>query len=386
MISMFGSNRQNNSVLVSIVVPTYQEAENLRSLITQISDSLSPLRRAYEIIVVDDNSQDGSDIVIAKLANEGHPVRIINRVGEKGLSSAVIRGFREAQGDVMVCIDADLSHPPEAIPRLLERLEGDESDFVIGSRYIPDGSTEETWGVFRWLNSKLATLLSRPFTRVKDPMSGFFALPRVVFERAEKLSPVGYKIGLELIVKCSPMNIYEIPIHFANRKYGQSKLNLKEQLNYIKHLKRLADFKYGDFSRIIQFCLVGSTGMALDLGTYTIFLHCAVTLTIARALAIWVAMTWNFWLNRRLTFSYSRRASIFSQYVRFLASCGTGAVISWSIAVLLSQHIPLFTNHLLFAAIIGIVAGTLFNFFLSRYWVFKELFPTAEHTDKIINT
>jgi len=372
---------RKKSDLVSIIVPTYQEAENLRILIARISHTMTTIHTPYEIIVVDDNSKDGSDRVISELADKGYPVRIIIRFAERGLSSAVIRGFKEAKGRFLVCIDADLSHPPEKIPQLLESLSGDKCDFAIGSRYVPGASIEENWGFFRSLNSKVATLLARPFTRINDPMSGFFALPLVVFEQAEKLDPIGYKIGLELIVKCSCRHICEIPIHFADRKYGQSKLHLKEQLNYLKHLKRLADFKYGNFSRLIQFCLVGSTGMAIDLGTYMFLLNSGIAITLSRGLAIWLAMTWNFWLNRRLTFSYSRPDSVLKQYPRFLASCGTGAFISWSIAVLLPQKVTMFSNHLLLAATIGIAVGTLFNFLLSRYWVFKRLssqFKTPE--------
>jgi dolichol-phosphate mannosyltransferase len=366
--------KKSRADFVSIVVPTYKEAENLRALVTQISDCMSPLHRPYEIILVDDDSQDGSKQIVGQLRDEGYPVRIIIRVGVRSLSSAVIHGFREAQGNYLVCMDADLSHPPEAIPRLLESIDEDgDSDFAIGSRYVPGASTEETWGIFRWINSKVATLLARPFTRIKDPMSGFFALPRAIFEQAEELNPIGYKIGLELIVKCACRNIREIPIHFADRKYGQSKLNLKEQFNYLRHLKILADFKFGKYSRLIQFCLVGSTGIAVDLSLYSALLQLGLPLTMSRALAIWLAMNWNFWLNRRLTFSYSRRGGILSQYTKFVASCTTGAVISWSIAVLLPHQYPLFARHLLIAAIIGIIAGTLCNFLLSRYWVFTKL-------------
>lgn len=233
--------------LISIVVPTYREVENIRLLVTRIFRVMTSIGLVYEIIVVDDNSRDGIDVEVARLADEGHPVRIIVRLNERGLSSAVIRGFQEALGNVLICMDADLSHPPEKIPKLVEYLEKNDVDFVIGSRYVPGASTEETWGVFRWLNSKAASLLARPFTNIKDPMSGFFAISRKVFERAEGLDPIGYKIGLELIVKCSCKNIYEIPIHFADRKHGQSKLNLKEQFNYLRHLKRLVDFKWSVF-------------------------------------------------------------------------------------------------------------------------------------------
>jgi len=369
----FDQTVHKKSKLVSIIVPTYQEVGNLSILIARISRAMKKIHRPYEVIIVDDNSQDGSDKTIAKLAEKGYPVRIIIRFAERGLSSAVIRGFREAKGRELVCLDADLSHPPEVIPKLLDSLKAGKYDFAIGSRYVPGASIQENWGLFRSLNSKIATLFARPFTNVRDPMSGFFALPRVIFEQADKLDPIGYKIGLELIVKCSCRNISEIPIHFADREHGQSKLRFKEQLNYLKHLKRLADFKYGNFSRLIQFCLVGSTGMVIDLGTYIILLRSGIAITLARGLAIWLAMTWNFWLNRRLTFSYSRPDSILKQYPRFLASCGIGAFISWSIAVLIPHKVTMFANHLLLAATIGIAVGTLLNFLLSRYWVFKRL-------------
>jgi dolichol-phosphate mannosyltransferase len=233
--------------LISIIVPTFQEAENLKALTYRIADAMSLSCENYEIIIVDDNSQDNSDKMVSQLAKNGHPIRMIIRMNERGLSSAVIRGFREAEGDFLVCMDADLSHPPEGIPRLLKCIMEDGINFAIGSRYVPGASMDKTWSAFRWINSKVATLLAKPFTTAKDPMSGFFALPRDVFERADKLDPIGYKIGLELLVKCSIKNICEIPIHFSNRRHGKSKLNLKEQINYIRHLKRLFRYKYGRF-------------------------------------------------------------------------------------------------------------------------------------------
>lgn len=230
--------------LVSIVVPTYKEAPNLRPLVKRITDAMSAFCCEYEIIVVDDDSKDDADKIIAELAAEGGPVRLITRMGERSLSSAVIRGFKEASGEILVCMDADLSHPPEAIPQLIEQLHQPEVDFVIGSRYVAGGTTAENWGPLRWLNSKIATLMAHPFTRVKDPMSGFFATRRSVFERGRSFNPIGYKIGLELIVKCRCERIREVPIHFACRKFGRSKLNFKEQLKYLRHINRLLRYKY----------------------------------------------------------------------------------------------------------------------------------------------
>ncbi|HRX85479.1 MAG TPA: polyprenol monophosphomannose synthase [Phycisphaerae bacterium] len=231
------------TAIVSVVVPTYCEADNIRPLITRITAAMAQADLQHEIIIVDDNSRDGTEALCAELVADGMPLRLIVRRDERGLSSAVLRGFTEARGDILVCLDADLSHPPEAIPQLVATLERDGADFVIGSRYVAGGTTDQSWGLFRWLNSKVATLLARPFTRARDPMAGFFALRRQTFAAAAPLDPIGYKIGLELIVKCRCRRVMEVPIHFADRRAGESKLNLREQLNYVRHLARLARFK-----------------------------------------------------------------------------------------------------------------------------------------------
>ncbi len=238
------SRSQQQTVMLSIIVPTYHEVENIPTLINEISQALDRTTHPYEVIVVDDNSQDGSEEAVALLGKEGHPVRIVTRTEERGLSSAVLRGFEEARGTYLLCMDADLSHPPAAIPRLIDALQRPETDFVIGSRYVPGASTDEDWGLFRWFNSKIATLLARPLTSAKDPMAGFFALSRDTFIQADALNPIGYKIGLELIVKCGCKSVREVPIHFADRRFGESKLTIKEQLNYLKHLWRLAAYKF----------------------------------------------------------------------------------------------------------------------------------------------
>jgi dolichol-phosphate mannosyltransferase len=368
------TSNSNADPVVSIVVPTFREVENLPLLIARVSAAMTAAgHTSYEMIVVDDNSQDGTEEAISKAAAEGRPVRVITRTEERGLSSAVIRGFTEARGDILICMDADLSHPPEALPQLVETIRGNPTvDFVIGSRYVPGAGTDQSWGLFRWLNSKVATLMARPFTSAKDPMAGFFALPRKVFARADHLNPIGYKIGLELIVKCGCGDVREIPIYFADRQFGESKLSLKEQIRYIKHLKRLADYKYGSFSQLAQFCLVGSTGVVVDLAALALLLRAALPFEIARAIAILVAMTWNFWLNRRLTFSYSRRGGLIGQYFRFVATCSVGGIVSYAISVGLKSWVEFFHIHVFLAALIGIIVGTLFNFLISRYWVFKR--------------
>jgi dolichol-phosphate mannosyltransferase len=223
---------------VSVIVPTYREVESLPHLI----DRLSPLRahfRSFELLVMDDDSKDGTDALLEKLALPW--VRLIVRTKNRGLSQAVVDGLALARYDTIVVMDADLSHPPEMLPRMVAETRA--HDFVVGSRYVGGGKVDQGWSLLRWINSMVATFTARPFTRVKDPMSGFFAFRRTLLDRTAKLDPVGYKIGLELIVKSGVRDIVELPIHFSDRQYGESKLSLREHLAYLRHIGRLTAFK-----------------------------------------------------------------------------------------------------------------------------------------------
>ena len=212
--------------------------------------------------MVNDYSGDGTTEICRDLAQQ-YPVRLETRKSERGLSSAVLHGLRRARGDVLIVMDADLSHPPEKVPELVEALDDAEVDFVIGSRYVRGGGMDEDWGLARWLNSKVATLMARPFTRAADPMAGFFALRRTSFRRADEtseLNPIGYKIGLELMVKCGCQRVHEVPIQFSNRLHGKSKLSLREQLNYVRHLGRLAEYKLRHLPQTAEIRLRGRIG------------------------------------------------------------------------------------------------------------------------------
>jgi dolichol-phosphate mannosyltransferase len=228
--------------VISIVVPTYKEVENLPHLTKAVSDAFSGRGWDYEILFVDDDSQDGSEEVCTELA-ETEPVRIEVRKGERGLATAVIRGIELSKGDIVVVMDADLSHPASAIPEMVERLQSAESDFVLGSRYVEGGTIHDDWTLFRKLNSVIPSLLARPLCHLRDPMSGFFAIRRADMPDASRLSPIGYKIALEIFVKGNFQHASEVPIHFSDRQYGESKLSLKEQLNFLRHVARLYGYK-----------------------------------------------------------------------------------------------------------------------------------------------
>jgi dolichol-phosphate mannosyltransferase len=222
---------------ISIVVPTYHEQPNLQPLLDRIAATLQPLNRPYEVLIVDDDSRDGTVETAAQLARK-HPLRLIVRTENRDLSLAAVEGLRAARGQYLVVMDADLSHPPESIPALIAALQP-PTDFALGSRYV-QGGTMEQWGGLRWLNSFVATQLARPLAPgVLDPMSGFFALRRETFARCTRLDPIGYKIGLELICRCACRHVAEIPIVFQNRTRGSSKLNLGQIRRYLLHLDRL---------------------------------------------------------------------------------------------------------------------------------------------------
>lgn len=359
---------------VSVVVPTYREAENLPILVPQISEALSRAGLKGEIIVVDDDSRDGTADVCEILARE-YPIRLEIRTEERGLSTAVIHGFNLARGKHLVCMDADLSHPPDRVPELVRCLQEDEADFVIGSRYVKGGSTDSDWGLFRKLNSLAATALARPLTKTSDPMAGFFALSKQSFESAAELDPIGYKIGLELLVKCGCTNVREVPIHFSDRLHGESKLSLKEQLNYIRHLKRLIEFKYGHAATSLQFAAVGVSGMVVDLAAFAGGMSLlSMPTSAARALGIWIAMTWNFILNRNITFASNASDSTKwgKQYIQFCGSCLLGALLNWGTSIALVQSGGFFGDYPLVAAMVGVATGFGLNYVLASEWVFRK--------------
>ncbi len=238
---------------LSIVVPTYKERDNLELLTRRIFEVVGKSGIDAELIFVDDNSQDGSVELVESL-RPTYPVRMIVRTAERGLSTAVLRGFSEAQGEVFLVMDADLSHPPEKISELYQPIASGESDFVIGSRYASGGLTQD-WPFLRKLNSWGATLLARPLTSASDPMAGFFCLHRRTWENSARLNPLGYKIGLELLIKGRCRKIREVPIVFEDRYAGKSKLTLKQQMLYLVHLQRLYFFRFPVLSRLVCYGL-----------------------------------------------------------------------------------------------------------------------------------
>ncbi|MCC6241163.1 MAG: polyprenol monophosphomannose synthase [Phycisphaerales bacterium] len=271
------------SLDLSVIIPTLNEADNLALLVPRLHAALSP--RRYELIIVDDNSQDNTPAVCAELAQSYQLRLIVRRQPKDGLSGAVMEGIAAARGEVLLVMDADLQHPPEKAPELVEVIENNRGDFALGSRHVAGATSDEHWGLFRRLNSWVATLLARPFAgHITDPMSGFFALRRSTYQGAKRLLPLGYKIGLELICKTECQRLVEVPIHFGLRHAGHSKLTVKQQFKYLEHLSRLYDFCFPRLSPIIKFII--ATGMAWFVGLGAFFFSLLWTDDLAVAAAI----------------------------------------------------------------------------------------------------
>lgn len=220
--------------LISIVVPTYNEAQTVPVLARRLAAAMSG--HQWELIVVDDGSPDGTAGVASALAPE-LPVRVVRRPGKLGLASAVMDGWADARGEILVVMDADLSHPPEAVPALVGAVEAG-SDMAVGSRYVRGGGVVD-WPLRRRIVSRVACLMGNALVPVRDATSGFFALRREVIAGV-RLDPIGFKIGFEVIARGRHRRVVEVPYTFRDREHGASKFGTREILNYGLQLAQVA--------------------------------------------------------------------------------------------------------------------------------------------------
>jgi len=223
----------------SIVVPTYNEAAGIEQLIATLDGVFKQHGLDGEIVVVDDNSPDGTGAIVDRLEREGYPVRCLHRPGKMGLSSGVIDGWKFARADSVAlgAMDADFSHDATILPRMVDALASGGYGLAIGSRYVPGGGIEN-WPKRRIITSRVAIALAQPLTRVRDITSGYFLVRRDALDGVE-LDPIGFKIGLEVIAKAHYGRVLEVPYVFHDRVVGTSKLNQGEIFNYLKQLRRI---------------------------------------------------------------------------------------------------------------------------------------------------
>jgi len=222
------------------VVPTYNERDRLPELVRAIFAAYDSAGIYGQLVIVDDNSPDGTGKVADDLARD-LPILVVHRAGKLGLGTAVVEGFTAAEAEIVGVIDADLSHPPELVPRMLAVMQAERADMIIGSRYIPGGGTAN-WELSRVLMSKFACLIARGLTPVRDATSGFFLMRRE-HARGVTISAGGFKICLELLIRSEPSLVIEVPYVFTGRTVGESKMNLKEAMGYLRQLRDLYAYR-----------------------------------------------------------------------------------------------------------------------------------------------
>jgi len=344
--------------MISVVIPTYKEADSIQEVIRRSGTALAESGEEYELIVVDDNSGDGTAELAEKLGGEFH-VQVLRRAGRLGLATAVVDGWKLAKGDLLGVIDADLQHPPEILVALANALRKSNGDLAIASRYISGGGTSD-WEFSRRVISSgathmAATVLPLKLSAVSDPMSGMFVVRTAAISGAD-LAPLGYKILLEVLAKGRIEHVVEVPYQFEERTRGASKLGARQYAEYLAHLVRLA-FATGQFHAWVLYGLVGFTGAALDIGLiYGLVGRAGGSFLWAVPLAVEAALLWNFLWNQNGTFARrvrsisgnERNASRFWLYQKV---CLPGAILNIALTIALASQ----GVRLLLAAAAGVV-------------------------------
>jgi putative flippase GtrA len=354
---------------VSVVLPTYNESESLPVLIPRIALQLANAGIGCEILVVDDGSPDGTADVAARLA-EQHPVRVIRRTQERGLATAVIAGFQHARAPICLVLDADGSHPVAVLPRMVQMIQSDKADIVVGSRNIAGGGSHN-WPLFSQLKSKVAAAMSFGLTSMTDPTTGLMAVRKSLLQGLS-LDPVGWKIALEIVVKSAPSRVAEVPILFEDRELGQSKQSLQVFLQYAQHLLKLYAHRYRTLAELAKFCAIGVLGLVLDLAT--VIATKESTELDTRLCAVFgfsVAVTSNFLLNRRFTFAHGRDLPLAFSYFTYVGTNLLGLSVRVGIVHGLMVLGELDRGYGYVASnAIGIVLATVFNFLGAKYFAF----------------
>ena len=351
----------------TVIVPTLNEGANIDPLLERLFAAVDP-GDAMEVVVVDDSS---SDDTVARAEHWGNdfPVRVVRRSGKPDLSGSVLDGARSARGRWVVVMDADGSHPPEAIPALLAPLRDGSHDISIGSRHAPGGATVG-WPWMRHMASGIATMLAWPFTEVRDPMAGFFAT-----ERSRLLAlpghAAGYKILLEMLVQGGDrVRTTEVPIRFEDRHHGQSKLGLSQQMTYLKRLAYLGGGRVS-LGSASKFILVGLSGMLIDLLIFHFLISSGVRLGSAHIGSFVVATITNFLLNYRWTFHGDAHAAMnmTARYLRFFAVAVLALMMRGGVLVMLTEVFGLSAMAAIVPAIV-VTAGV--NYLGAAFYVFAS--------------
>ncbi|MBM3244883.1 MAG: glycosyltransferase [Candidatus Omnitrophica bacterium] len=371
----------------SLVVPTFNEKNNIKSICDKLLGILGPFGLDFEIIIVDDDSPDKTWEAAGIIADKEPRIKVVRRRGEKDLSTAVVRGWQESSGNILGVIDADLQHPPEVITLLLEKMLDDkDAEIVIASRYAKGGGVSE-WSFFRRFASWSATLISNFFlpeilTKVKDPMSGFFILRRSVIENI-KLSPKGYKILLEVLAKGRYKHVDELPYIFQERERDSSKFGPRQFSNFLFHIFKLS-IQTKEIYRITKYAVAGLCGACVTFLGYLYLIKIGFSQSLSYIFSLELAIINNFIINELWTFKdksakFPEFKSRLLRFVKFNLICVNGALISFLIFIIFSRFLSLSA---VLSAFLGIAGGFIWNFIFSANlaWISR-----LYHREEIVN-
>jgi dolichol-phosphate mannosyltransferase len=361
------------AIRFSLIVPTYNESKNVPVLVDQLEGLLTPvLGDSFEILIVDDDSSDKTWAVALELAQSRPWLRVMRRQGERGLSTAVIRGWQASRGDIIGVMDADLQHPAEVNLGLLKEIERG-ADLATASRHVEGGGVSD-WSLLRRMLSRGAQLLGllmlpAVLGRLSDPMSGYFMLRRSALAGV-KLDPLGYKILIEVVARGRMNWIGEVGYVFRERVEGESKVTSALYIQYLRHLLKLRIATLPQ-SRFFKFCVVGASGVLVDMGLLYVLSDpqmLGLGLTRSKLLAAETAILSNFLLNDVWTFREQAKLvpgglARLRRFLGFNAICSIGLAINVALLNLLFNY-----GHLnrYVANAVAIVAVTGWNYWLNR--------------------
>lgn len=361
---------------VVVIVPTYNESGNIVALIDALQAQFRALPHDMHVLVVDDNSPDGTALLVRSAMRQHANVHLITGT-KAGLGAAYIRGMQHALGelgaDVVFEMDADFSHDPHDVPRLLAALEN-SADLVIGSRHIAGGSIPEDWSVWRKLNSIGGNWVARYVAGlygIRDCTAGFRAIRASVLRLVDfgALGVKGYAFQVALLHQMVTLGakVVEIPVHFVDRKAGNSKLGLRDIAEFIVNAWWI---RLRSLETFIRFAVVGASGTVVNLAVFSLLLKGGVNKFVASPLAIETSIVWNFLLNNYWTFKHRRtRDHATIKGLKFNVVSLVSLVVSFSTFVALTVVLPRLSPQL--AQLVGIVPAVLVNYFLNSYWTFR---------------
>ncbi|MGN6514223.1 MAG: glycosyltransferase family 2 protein [Rhizomicrobium sp.] len=359
---------QMTAPVLSVVVPTYNEAGNMAALVEKLSEALGPV--SWELIVADDNSPDGTHRLAKAFGAADHRIRCLRRVGRRGLAGACIDGILSSSAPYVAVMDGDLQHDEAILQRMLRRLEDGDADVIIGSRYCDGGSPDGFSGI-RGAMSRFATMLAQSLTGVvvSDPMSGFFAARREVFETyAPDLSHDGFKILLDLLATArGQLVVAEEPYGFRARHEGESKFDLRTGLEYLGLLAAKATRDVIE-PRFVPYAFVGGLGLLVHFAILKSALS-QFEFHTAQSIATLGAMLANFFLNNTLTYKDMRLSGwkMLKGAMVYCAISATGFVANIGVASWLYAERPSWW----LAGAAGAIIGAVWNYAMSSRLVWR---------------